>query len=210
MFCRCSLHSHLHRLVFEAPRTQVGSLTCSGSPSPTRKAPLLWQGRCLDVCIPKMGLSKKLCHFCRLLAHPLQSASWLVQTDLRGNWDTRWLPHLLWQLEPSQVDTSPLVETKQPFLTEIQGCCLFTNTVSKLFWKIVLECRHSRPHKLASWVGGWSCKGVNSERRNETTTDQGPTFTKSLCLWRGEAHPLPSQASWFFVAKMYALVCQKC
>jgi hypothetical protein len=62
--CFCSLYSHLHRLVSEGPRTQYGSLTCSGSQSPPWWIPLLWWGRCLDVWSPKWGLSQKLCSFC--------------------------------------------------------------------------------------------------------------------------------------------------
>ena len=64
IFCLCSLHSHLHRLVTRGPGTQDGSLTCLGSQSPTRQTPLLWQGRCPDVWSLKLGLSLKLCCFC--------------------------------------------------------------------------------------------------------------------------------------------------
>jgi hypothetical protein len=44
--CFCSLHSHLSRLVSEGPRTQDGSLACSGGQSPPRQPPL-WRARCL-------------------------------------------------------------------------------------------------------------------------------------------------------------------
>jgi hypothetical protein len=64
MGCVCSLHTHLHRLVSEGPKTQDGSLTCSGGQSPPRWSPLLWQGQCSDVWSPKQGLSQKLCRFC--------------------------------------------------------------------------------------------------------------------------------------------------
>ena len=59
-----NLHTHLHRLVSKGPGTQDGSLTCSGSQSPPRQTPLLWQGRCPDVWSLKQGLPQKLCHFC--------------------------------------------------------------------------------------------------------------------------------------------------
>ena len=39
--CFRSPHSHLHRLVFEGPGLQDGSLTCSGGQRPTRRTPLL-------------------------------------------------------------------------------------------------------------------------------------------------------------------------
>jgi hypothetical protein len=47
----------LHRLVSEGPKTQDGSLTCSGGQSPPRWSPLLWQKiyPCLDVWSPKWG-----------------------------------------------------------------------------------------------------------------------------------------------------------
>ena len=81
-------------MVSEGPGKQDGSLTCSGDQSPPRRPPLLWLGRCLDVCSPKQSLSQKLCcfclsqklccfclsqklfRFCSPLAHPQQSASW--------------------------------------------------------------------------------------------------------------------------------------
>jgi hypothetical protein len=69
MCCLCSLLSHLHRLISEGPGTQDGSLTCSGSQSPPRQPPLLWQGRCWDVWSPKGDPSQKLCCFCSLHAH---------------------------------------------------------------------------------------------------------------------------------------------
>jgi hypothetical protein len=50
----CSLHSE-HRLVSEGPKTQDGSLTCSGGQSPPGRPPLLWRGRCPDVCSLKQG-----------------------------------------------------------------------------------------------------------------------------------------------------------
>ena len=63
--CRfCSPHSHLCRFASEGFGTQNGSLTCSGSQSPSRRTPLLWRGRCLDVWSLKLGLSQKLCRFC--------------------------------------------------------------------------------------------------------------------------------------------------
>ena len=43
--------------------------------SPPRRASLLWRGRFLDVWSLKIALSQKLCHFCNLLAYPLQSVS---------------------------------------------------------------------------------------------------------------------------------------
>ena len=55
MCCLCSLCAHLHRLFSEGPRTQDGSLTCSGSQSPPRWSLLLWQGRCPDVWSLKLG-----------------------------------------------------------------------------------------------------------------------------------------------------------
>ena len=82
----------------EGPGKQDGSLTCSGDQSPPRRLPLLWLGRCLDVCSPKQTLSQKLCcfclsqklccfclsqklfRFCSPLPHPQQSAS-LSQRD---------------------------------------------------------------------------------------------------------------------------------
>jgi hypothetical protein len=47
-----------------------------------------------------------------------------------------------------------------------------------------LPCSRPWPHETSSWVEGWSCKGGNCKRRTETKTDsdQGPMFTKSLCL----------------------------
>jgi hypothetical protein len=84
MGCLCSLSVHLHRLVSEGPKTQDGSLTCSGGRSPPRWSPLLWWGRCPDVCSLKQGLSQKLCSFCSLLAHPPWSAFSTAQTGLRG------------------------------------------------------------------------------------------------------------------------------
>ena len=69
MYCLCSLHTHLHRLVFDRPGTQDGSLTCSGSQSPPRWPPLLWQGRCPDVWSPKQDLSQKLYRFCSMHSH---------------------------------------------------------------------------------------------------------------------------------------------
>ena len=60
-----TLHrSDLHRLFTEGPGTHDDSLTCSCSQSPPRRAPLLWQGMCLDVWSPKWGLSQKLCGYC--------------------------------------------------------------------------------------------------------------------------------------------------
>ena len=73
----------------EGPGKQDDSLTCSGDQSPPRRPPLLWRGRCLDVCSPKQSLSQKLCcfclsqklfRFCSPLPHPQQSAS-LSQRD---------------------------------------------------------------------------------------------------------------------------------
>jgi hypothetical protein len=54
----------LHRLVSEGPGTHDGSLFCSCSQSPPRRAPLLWQGKCPDVWSPKRGVSQKLYHYC--------------------------------------------------------------------------------------------------------------------------------------------------
>ena len=54
----------LHRLVSEGPGTHGGKLICSCSQSPSGTAPLLWQGKCLDVCSRKRGVSKKLCDYC--------------------------------------------------------------------------------------------------------------------------------------------------
>jgi hypothetical protein len=51
LYCFCSQHSHLLRLVSEGLRTQDGSLTCSSSQSPPRQTPVLWQVRCPDVCL---------------------------------------------------------------------------------------------------------------------------------------------------------------
>jgi hypothetical protein len=39
---------------------------------------------------------------------PLQSALSFVQAGLWGTGDTRWIPHLVWQSDPSQEDTCPL------------------------------------------------------------------------------------------------------
>jgi hypothetical protein len=56
MCCLCSLRAHLHRLVFEeGPRTQDGSLICSGGQSPPNWSPLLLRGRYLDVWTLKQG-----------------------------------------------------------------------------------------------------------------------------------------------------------
>ena len=111
MCCLCSLCAHLHRLVSEGPRTQDGSLTCSRGQSPPMWLPLLWRGRCPDVCSLKKG---SVPGAVLLLPVPeavslLQSTLSPVHTGLRGTWDTRWLPHLLWRSEPSYVVTSPLV-----------------------------------------------------------------------------------------------------
>jgi hypothetical protein len=67
--CFCSLHSPLCRLVSEGPGTQSVSFTCSGSQSPPRQAPLLWQGRFPDVWSLKQGLCQKLCCFCSPNSH---------------------------------------------------------------------------------------------------------------------------------------------
>jgi hypothetical protein len=78
MGCPCSLCAQLHRLVSEGPKTQDGSLTCSGGQSPPRWSPLLWQGRCLDICSPKRGSFQEsvlllpipeACLFCNLHSH---------------------------------------------------------------------------------------------------------------------------------------------
>ena len=52
----CSLCAHLHRLVSEGPKTQDGSLTCSGGQSPPGRPPLLWRRRCPGCLQPKTGL----------------------------------------------------------------------------------------------------------------------------------------------------------
>jgi hypothetical protein len=67
MGCLGSLCAHLDRLVSEGPKTQDGSITCSGGQSPPSQPPLLWRGRCPDIC--RQGLSQKLCHFCSLHSH---------------------------------------------------------------------------------------------------------------------------------------------
>jgi hypothetical protein len=96
MCCLCSLCTHLHRLFPELPGTQDGSLTCSGSQSPPRWPPLLWQGRCPDVCSPEWGLSQKLCcfflsqklcHFCSPLAHPLRAHLCRLVSEGQGTQD---------------------------------------------------------------------------------------------------------------------------
>jgi hypothetical protein len=101
----CCLHSpraDLCRLVSKGAWTQDGSLTCSGTHSPTRQTPLLWQGRCPDVWSPRRGSVPEAVSL-------LQSTHLTVQTGLWGTQGTRWLLHLIWQSEPSWGDTSPLV-----------------------------------------------------------------------------------------------------
>ena len=55
MCCLCSPRTHLRRLVPKGPRTQDGSLTFSVSQRQPRRTPLLFRGRCPDICSPKQG-----------------------------------------------------------------------------------------------------------------------------------------------------------
>ena len=68
----------------------------------------------------KQGLSQKMCCLCSLHAH-------LHRLVSEGP-DTRWLSHLLWESEPSQEATSPLVGKVQDVWSPESGlsqklCC---------------------------------------------------------------------------------------
>jgi hypothetical protein len=121
--CLCGLCAHLHRQVSEGPKTQEGSLTCSGGQSPLRWSPLLRWGKCPDVWSPKQGSVPEAVS---LLLVPeavslLQSALSPEQSGLRGTREPRWLTHLLWGSEPSWAATSPLAEKVPGFLEPKTG-----------------------------------------------------------------------------------------
>jgi hypothetical protein len=67
----------LHRLVSEEPGKQDGSLTCSGGQSSPGRPPLLWPGRCPDVCSPKTGPVPEA-----MLLLPVPEAVSLLQSTL--------------------------------------------------------------------------------------------------------------------------------
>jgi hypothetical protein len=113
------------------------------------QTPLLWQGRCRDVCSPKRDLPQNICGFClsqKLLASV--DHTHLCRLISAGSGNQVSSPSCCGKALPGGADTSPL-------LGKLPGCLeLKTGSVSETLWlppvpEAVSFCSpHSHLHRL--------------------------------------------------------------